>query len=132
DSLAGGLRRGEVPLDLLQCGKDLGEPGRLVDFPILLWRQADARAVCATALVGATEGRGRGPGGRNQLGYREPGSCDLRLELGDVPTVDQHVIARGNDVLPDQIFGGHFGAEIANLRPHVTMCQLEPGSGEGV
>ena len=45
----------------------LGELRRLVDLPVLLRREADARAVGAAALVGAAEGRGRGPGGRDQL-----------------------------------------------------------------
>ena len=42
-----------------------------------------------------------------------PGGEDLALERGDVGGVDQRVIDGGNRVLPDQFFGGNFGAEVA-------------------
>ena len=28
--------------------------------------------------------------------------------------------------MPDQVFGGHFGADVAHLRAHVAVCELEP------
>ncbi len=56
DLLAAGLRAVEALLDFLESLQDLLELGRLVDFPILLRRQADARPVRSTAFVGATEG----------------------------------------------------------------------------
>ena len=67
---------------------------RLVDLPVLLRREADARAVGAAALVGAAEGRGRRPGGRDQLRHRQAGGEDLRLQRGDVLVVDQRMIRR--------------------------------------
>ena len=36
-------------------------------------------------MVGAAEGRGRRPGGRDQFGHRQAGSEDLLLQRGDVP-----------------------------------------------
>jgi hypothetical protein len=38
----------------------------------------------------------------------------------------------GDGVLPDQVLGGHLGAEIERLGPHVAVGELEPGAGEGV
>ncbi|MNL81870.1 hypothetical protein D3C87_2091000 [compost metagenome] len=42
------------------------------------------------------------------------------------------MVDRGDDILPDQVFGRHFLAQIAGLGAHVAMGQLEPGAGEGV
>src|SRR5581483_2770662 len=49
----------------------------------------------------------------------------------DVLLIDQLVIHRRNGVLPDELFRGHFGTEIAGAWTHVTVCQFEPGPGEG-
>ena len=57
----------ELLLDRFELAEHLRQLGRLVDLPVLLRREADARAVGAAALVGAAEGRGRRPGGRDQL-----------------------------------------------------------------
>jgi hypothetical protein len=46
----------EVLLDRFERLKDLGEFGRLVDFPILLRLEANACAVGSAALVAAAEG----------------------------------------------------------------------------
>src|SRR6185436_1310804 len=56
DLLAAGLRFVELALDALQRLEDLRQLGRLVDVPPVLRREANARAVCTAALVGATEG----------------------------------------------------------------------------
>ena len=40
--------------------------------------------------------------------------------------------AGGNRVLPDQVLGRDFRPEVADLRAHVAVGQLEPGAGEGV
>jgi hypothetical protein len=45
--------------------------------------------------------------------------------------VDQRVVRRGHRVLPDQHFLGYLIAEVARLRAHVAVRQLEPGLGEG-
>ena len=58
--------------------------GRIVDLPVLLGIEPNARAVSAAALVGAAERRGRRPGGRNEFGNREARAEDLRLERRDV------------------------------------------------
>ena len=105
---------------------------RLVDRPVLLRRQADARAVGAAALVGAAEGRGRGPGGRHELRHRQARRQHLLLERRDVLRIDQRVVDRRDRVLPDQLFGRHLGAEVARARAHVAVRQLEPGAREGV
>jgi hypothetical protein len=62
----------------------------------------------------------------------QAGSQDLALERGDVLRIDQLVIDRGDGVLPDELFGGNFRAEIARARAHVAVRQLEPRPGEGV
>ena len=40
-------------------------------------------------------------------------------------------MSSGNRVLPDQLFLGHFGAQVARARAEVPVGQLEPGAGEG-
>ena len=95
--------RVELVLDALRAPRAPSRScGRLVDLPVLLRRQADARAVGAAALVGAAEGGGRGPGRRDQLRHRQAGGQDLRLERGDVLVVDQRMIDGRDRVLPDQ------------------------------
>ena len=96
------LRGVERLLDRLERLQHLRQLGRLVDLPILLRREADARAVRPAALVGAAEGRRRGPGGRDQLRDGQPRREDLGLERGDVLRVDQRVVDRRDGVLPDQ------------------------------
>jgi len=61
DLLATGLDGVEILLDRLQDCKNLRQFGRLVDLPILLRRQANARTVGPAALVGAAEGCRRTP-----------------------------------------------------------------------
>jgi len=68
DNLPARLRAVELPLDLLQGLQHVRHAGRHVDVPLRLRREAHARPVRATALVGVTVGRGRRPGGRDQLG----------------------------------------------------------------
>ena len=46
--------------------------------------------------------------------------------------VDQVEVARRHRVLPDQVFGGNLGAEVAHLGPHVAVGELEPGAREGI
>src|SRR5439155_19620301 len=65
DFLAAGLRAVELALDARQRLERLRQLDRLVDFPLLLRREANARAVRTAALVGATDGVRRRPGGRN-------------------------------------------------------------------
>ena len=67
DLLPAGSGAVERALDTLQGPEHLRQPGRLVDFPVLLRRQAYAGTVRTAALVGATEGGRRRPGGRDQL-----------------------------------------------------------------
>jgi len=77
--------------------------GRLVDFPVLLRRETDARPVRPAALVGAAEGCRRGPSGPDQFGDKKSRGEDLGLQVRDVLGVDQLVIDGGNGVLPDQL-----------------------------
>ena len=53
--LPAGLRAVEILLDRFQLLEDLRQFGRLVDFPILLRREANARAIRPAALVAAAE-----------------------------------------------------------------------------
>jgi hypothetical protein len=64
----------------LEHGQDLGEALRLVAFPVLLRRQADACAIGATAHVRAAEGAGAVPGGRDHLADAQAAGGDLRLD----------------------------------------------------
>ena len=132
DLLAAGCGAVELALDAFQSLQHLGQLGRLIDFPILLRREANAGAVRAAALVGTAERGGRRPGGGNQLRDGQAGSQNLALERGDVLRVNQLVIHRGNGVLPDEFFRRNFRAEITGARTHVAVRQLEPRPGERV
>ena len=70
----------EILLDPLERPKHFFELSGLVRFPILLRREANARSVRSTALVGAAEGRGRGPGRGDELGNRQARGENLRLQ----------------------------------------------------
>src|SRR5690606_9043756 len=100
-------------------------------LPAALRIEADARAVGAAALVAAAEGRGRGPGQRHQVAGGDAGGGDLRPRLGDVGR-SRVVHGTGQWVLPDLVLGRHFRPEVARLRAHVAVDQLEPGAGERV
>ena len=114
--------------DALEHAKHLRETLGLVAFPVLLRCETNARAVGAAAIVGAAEGAGAVPRGRDHFAHAEAAGLDLRLDRSDV------VIraARGNGILPDQVFSRHVGAEVTRLRAHVAVGQLEPGPREGV
>ena len=122
----------EVLLDAFKRGQHLGQLLGLVHFPVLLRRKANAGAVGATALVAAAEGRGRGPGGVDQLLRRQAGVEHFLLQRGHVLVVHQRVVDVGHRVLPDQHFLGHVLAQVAVARAHVAVGQLEPGAREGV
>ena len=77
DFFAAGLGAVERALDAFQSLQHLCQLGWLVDFPILLRRQANPGAVRAAALVGTTKRGRRRPGGGNQLRDRQTGSQDL-------------------------------------------------------
>ena len=107
DLLPARLRVVELPLDPLQGLQHLRHAGRHVDVPLRLRREAHARPVRATALVGVTVGRGRRPGGRDQLGDGQAGAEDLALERSDVRVVDQFVRDRGHRILEEQLLLGN-------------------------
>ena len=74
----------ELLLDRFELRQHRRELRRLVDLPVLLRAETDARAVGAAALVGAAERRCRCPGGRDELRHRQAGREDLRLQRRDV------------------------------------------------
>ena len=119
-------------MDAFEARQYLGQLGGLVRFPVFLRRQADTCTVGSAALVRATEGGRRGPGGRHQFGDGQPRGQHLGLQIRDVLGVNQWVVDGRDRVLPDQRFCRHFRAEIARARAHVAVGQLEPGAGEGV
>ena len=88
-------------LNLLQRLQHLRQLRGLIDRPVLLRCEANARAVRAAALVGAAERRRRRPRRRDQLRDRKSRGEDALLERGDVLLVDQRMIDRRQRVLPD-------------------------------
>ncbi len=130
DLLPAGLRAVEILLDFLEDRQDLREFGRLVDFPVLLRRKANARPVRSTAFVGAAERGRRSPGGCHQLRNGQSGCEDLGLELSDVLLPDQFMIDGGDGVLP-QLRRGNQRAEQPRDGPHVAVRQLVPRLGKG-
>ena len=122
----------EVTLNLFECLQHLLKLLGLIDLPILLWSKADARAVCAAALVGSTVGGRRRPGGRDELRDRQPRGENLLFQRGDILVIDQRMIHCGDGILPEQFFLRNFRAEVARARSHVAMSELEPRAGEGI
>ena len=130
--LAAFSRAVELLLDRLKLVEHLCQCGRLVHIPVLLRREANARAVGAAALVGAAEGRGRCPGGRNQLRHREAAMARIFC-LSAATSCRRSACDHGRDrVLPDQRFLRHQRAEITRARAHVAVREFEPGAGKRV
>ena len=130
--LAARLRVVELFLDALKTLQHSCQLSRLVNFPVFLRGESDTCPVGPAALVGTTEGRGRRPGGRDQLGDRQSRSKNLALKRRDVLFVNQFVRDRGDGVLPQKLFFRHVRTEIARAGTHVAVGQLKPGAGEGV
>src|SRR5690606_7178672 len=103
-------------------GQTLG----LVAGPVLLRREADARAVGAAAHVRTAVGAGAVPGGADHLAPAQAGRGDPGLDGVDVVVRP----AGRHRILPDQVFLRHPRADVARLRAHVAVGQLEPGAGE--
>jgi hypothetical protein len=124
--------RVEVLLDAFQRCQHLGQLGRLVDLPVLLRRQADARAVGAAALVAAAEGGGRRPGGRDQLRSTDRPEARIfafsaAMSCASISGWSTRGPGPARSALPSAP-----AAEVARARAHVAVRQLEPGAGEGV
>ena len=117
-------------LDALQRAQHTAELVGIVGLPADLRLEADPGAIGATALVAVAIGRGRGPGGRHQLGDAQARLEDFALERSDVGITDR--MARWDRVLPDELLLRHLWAEVPADRAHVAMQQLEPGTGERV
>ena len=116
----------ELLLDGLEGLEHLRQLDRLVDLPVILRRQADARAVGSAALVGAAERGSRRPGGGDQFGDGQPRSQKLALEFGNVLGVDQFMVDCRGAILPQQLLSRYQRAEMARAGAHVAVRQLEP------
>ena len=103
--------------DLLERLQHLRQFRGLIDGPVFLRCEANARAVRAAALIGAAERRGRRPRGRHQLRDRQAGGEDRALERGDVLIVDQRMIDRRHRVLPDPFRPALRGRDSARSDP---------------
>lgn len=130
DTLAVGLSVVELLLNALKDAEDLAELGRVVNLPVLLRLKADAGAVGTAAKVTASEGGGRGPSGRGQLGGAQARLEDLVLNGSDVALIDQLKVDLGNGVLPQEALLGNLGTEVARHGTHVTVGKLEPSLGK--
>ena len=69
---------------LVDLGENVGQFAGLVDRPLLLRSEPDARAIGAAAVIGLAIGRGRRPGRLDQLADAEARAEDLRLERRDI------------------------------------------------
>jgi hypothetical protein len=122
DLLAAGLRSlnsAWMPSSVQHLGQLLG----LVDLPVLLRREADARAVGAAALVGAAEGRGRGPGGRDQLGPDRP-EARILPSARRCRRVDQRVIDGGTGSCQIRSSAGTSARDSATFGPMSRWVSL--------
>src|SRR5436309_12064728 len=119
-------------LDRRQRPKNLRQIGWLVDFPIFLRRETNARPVSPAALVTAAECCSRRPGRRDQLGDGKSGCEDLGLQSSNILLPDQFMIHGGNGVLPQQRLRRNERAKIPRNGSQVAVRQLEPSLGERV
>ena len=111
DLLAAGRRGVELLLDRLPaCRSPWRAVAGWLTAQVLLRREPNARAVGTAALVGAAEGRGRGPGGRDEFGH---GQARRR---GSSPSARRRPRRRSaawssgrHRVLPDQLLLGTSG-----------------------
>lgn len=132
DALAVALRVVEFLLDTLELAEDLGELRGVVDLPVLHGSETDARAVGTTALVAATESRGRGPGSGDELGGAKASVKNGLLERGGIIVVDDGVVERRDGVLPEEVLRRNFRAEVESLGAEIAVQQLEPSTGKGI
>ena len=130
DLCAVGLGGIELPLHPLERIEHPREPLGLVHGPVFLRLKADPRPVGAAPLVAAAEGGGRGPGRLDEVGHRQAGGEDFRLERRDVGGIDERVIDRRHRILP-QLRRRHLGAQKPGHRAHIAVGELVPGLGEG-
>ena len=109
------------------------ELGRLVDGPVLLRREPDARAVGAAALVGAAEGRRRRPRRGDQLRDRtaprrgSSPSARRSSRVADQLVVDRRARGPARAAAP-----GPTGRGSARPGPMSRCSQLVPRLGERV
>ena len=96
--------------------------GRLVPFPILLRRHANASAVGTAAVVRASEGGCAGPGRFDHFSNGESAALDGVFERTDVVGG----ASWGNRVLPDEVLVGDVGAEVTGFGAHVAVKKFEP------
>jgi hypothetical protein len=117
----------ELLLDALESGENLLELLRVVAGPADLGLKSNASTVGTTTLVGSTEGGGRGPGSRNQLGNIQT----LSLENG---SLEARNIFLGNDIslslregiLPDELLLGYLRSKVSGSRSEITVQELVP------
>ena len=91
----------ELAVDLFKRSEAPREPGRIIDRPVFLGREANAGPVGTAPLVAPTKRRGRGPGGRDEIGDRELRREHDPFEFGHVLRGDQRVINRRHGILPE-------------------------------
>ena len=114
DLLPAGLGAIEILLDRFQCLKDLCEFGRLVDFPILLRGETNARTVGPAPLVAAAKRCGRRPGRCDQLRDGKSRCEDFRLSMQQYPHGRRSVY----DPLREQgILAGHMSGSFGTSGP---------------
>ena len=104
------------------------EPCGFIAFPVFLRREANTGTIGTPAHVRAAIGPRTVPGGRHHVREREASIGNLRFDGG-------HVIprcARRNWILPDQIFAGCIGADVAHAGAEVAVGQFEPSPGKRI
>ena len=114
--------------DRFQRGQHFLQARRLVAFPVFLRGQANAGAIGTAAQVRSTEGARAIPCGGNHLAAAEATGGDFCLYRIHIIAS----VARGHRILPDQVFGGGIGADVAHAWAHVAVGQLEPGAGKAI
>ena len=126
-----GRRHADVALQRLELRDDSGRAG--IDRPVLLRRQAQARAVGAAALVCAAEGGCGRPRRADELRDAEVRCEHLRLKHVHVSGGEWRdgAVRRGHGVLP-QLRWRHERPEAAADGAHVAVRELVPRAREGV
>ena len=123
-------RRIEFASYIFERFEHFGEFGGLIDGPILLRLQTNARAVGTAAHIGTAERGSRSPRRRNELRNGQTAIEDSLLEVGDALSIDRRGAAGRDGILPKLLFGRHFRSEIPRDRAHIAVRQFVPRLGK--
>ena len=122
---------GEGGLNAFQHAQHFLQTFGFVSCPVFLGSKTNTGTVGTSAVIRCSEGTGTIPCSSDQLAGSQSAVQDALLQAVDFG-IGQFAVTGRDRILPDEIFLRYIGAEVATLRSHITMGQLEPGTGKGI